>query len=278
MASRQHLAWLARGGKWRLCAPGIQLRDQLRAAGYTVYDLGNEEHLDHQPPEDHTPYSATGWPARTAPYGVVFAVDIMPPDNVARAKAGKPPLPSLQVLGRKLHDDKAARLFPPIKYINWGPVDDQHAVHCSWQPGHAQTSSSDTGHIHISFRTDMADWSGAYDPLGGDLGMSASEIIEAWAVGMPKTSGGSTVEPVKWRVRDEAWQAATSAQLSALTAAIQAMAKGGTSVDTAAVIAAVRDAGTQTNAVVQALQAEVEDLRSRLAAAGAGLAGGTAAH
>ncbi|MEV6932613.1 hypothetical protein AB0M46_50110 [Dactylosporangium sp. NPDC051485] len=169
MASPQHRSWLNRGGQWRLCTPGLLLRDTLRAAGYTVYELGNDAHLDHQPPEDHTPFSATGWPG-TSPYGVVMAIDIMPP----------PPgrgLPSLQWLGAQLHSDKAAGRFPPIKYMNWGPVDDNHAVHCAWQPGHTQTGTTDTGHIHISFRTDMVDWSGSYNPLKTDTATEDDHVL-----------------------------------------------------------------------------------------------------
>jgi len=155
--SAQHRAWLASGGQYSVCTPGRMLRDVLRAAGFTVYDIGNTDHLDHQPPEDHTPYSETGWPG-TSPYGVVMAIDIMPDGPI-----------SLQQLGAILHADKASGKYPPIKYMNWGPSDDAHAVQCRWKPDHVQGSSSDTGHIHISFRTDYAGYSVPYNPLEDEV-------------------------------------------------------------------------------------------------------------
>ena len=159
--SAQHRDWLARGGQWRLCSPGIVLRDVLRAAGYTVYDLGNEDHLDHQPPEDHTPYSETNWPGGQL-YGTVMAIDIMPPPRGSG-------LPSLQTLGARLHADKVSGRYPPIKYMNWGPTSDASAVQCRWKPDHVQGSSSDSGHIHISFRTDYAAYAVSYNPLGDEM-------------------------------------------------------------------------------------------------------------
>ena len=53
-----------------------------------------------------------------------------------------------------------------------------------------------------------------------DLSSKASAIVEAWSQGMPKASDGTGVEPVKWRVRDEAWQAKVDADIAAIKAAI----------------------------------------------------------
>lgn len=139
------------------------LRDLLRWAGYTVYDIGNDEHLDHQPPEDHTPYSATGWPS-AARFGVLYAIDVMPP-------APNSGLPSLQVLGAKLRADRIAGLIPWLKYMNWGPSNDRTAVKDSWTSGKlVRSASSDTGHIHISGATgfeDDARWD-SYTPFPGE--------------------------------------------------------------------------------------------------------------
>jgi hypothetical protein len=173
MTSRQHQLWISRGKPFRLARPLTALRDVLRAAGYTVYDIGNTAHLDAQPPEDHTPYSETGWPTNPAPYGVGCAIDVMPPP----AGSG---LPSLQVLGKRLFDDRQAGRAGFIKYMNWGPVDDRHAVQDRWKPDHVRGSSSDTGHAHISSRTDVVDsaaWDG-YNPLiTGGFTMADSELI-----------------------------------------------------------------------------------------------------
>jgi len=158
MVSAQHQRWINSGLTWRLGAPWERLRDLLRSKGYTVYDIGNDEHMDHLPPEDHTPYSETNWPG-SQQYGVVMALDIMPNSR----------LQSLQWLGAKFKADRNSGKFPFLKYMNWGPNDDSHAIHSSWQPDYAERSSTDTGHIHLSFRTDFVDWNGSYDPWGENM-------------------------------------------------------------------------------------------------------------
>lgn len=170
MTSKQHQLWINRGSPFRLARPLMSLRDHLRAAGYTVYDIGNNAHLDHQPPEDHTPYSETGWPQKIAPYGVGCACDVMPPPKDSG-------LPSLQVLGERLHDDKTAGRADFIKYMNWGPVDDSHAVQDRWQPGHERRSSTDIGHIHLSVRTDFVD-STAFDSYNPLAAVMAADLRE----------------------------------------------------------------------------------------------------
>ncbi len=159
--------------QWQLARPLVALRDRLRRYGYTVYDIGDTRHMDHVPPEDHTPYSETGWPIATE-YGWVTAIDIMPP--------GGGGLPSLQALGAQLAADRntgvKAALW--IKYMNWGPVDNQHAVQDRWQPGHSRGSSGDVGHIHLSSRSDAlrSTVGDLYDPvalLRGQAGQDQQE-------------------------------------------------------------------------------------------------------
>ena len=156
MTSAQHRRWVNSGLTWTLAFPLAYLRDRLRRYGYIVYDIGNTDHLDHIPPEDHTPYSETGWPVIT-PYGWVTAIDVMP----------NPALPSLQALGAQLYADKEAGVAEFIKYMNWGPTSDRVAVQDYWQPDHHRKSSSDIGHIHLSCRSDcISDVSfNAYDPI-----------------------------------------------------------------------------------------------------------------
>jgi hypothetical protein len=170
MTSAQHDRWNRAGRPFRLARPLVRLRDVLRAAGYTVYDIGNNQHLDAQPPEDHTPYSETGWPVKS-PYGVGCAIDVMPPP------AGRG-LPSLQVLGRRLVNDRITGRAGFIKYINWGPENDRTAVQDRFMPDHVRRISSDTGHIHVSQRSDMVDTTAfdGYNPLGDD---DMSKIILA---------------------------------------------------------------------------------------------------
>jgi hypothetical protein len=155
VTSSQHAHWIADGGQWYLADPLVYLRDTLRGQRYTVYDLGNEGHLNHQPPEDHTPYSATGWPGQS-PYPVVMAIDIMPKgDDMA----------DLEALARQLIADRDAGLFAALKYINWTEASGE-CWHTSWQPNKATKSSSDRGHIHLSIRTDFWNSTIKYAPSG----------------------------------------------------------------------------------------------------------------
>jgi hypothetical protein len=216
MTSPQHLRWISRGSQWQLAWPLVALRDRLRGYGYTVYDLGDTSHLDHIPPEDHTPYSETGWPG-TTPYGWVTAIDIMPPP------AGHG-LPSLQALGAQLFNDKQAG-FPGVawlKYMNWGPTNNSSAVHDRWEPGHERSSSGDTGHIHLSCRSDATQSSAGagYDPVarlrGQTTSSTAMEDIMLFRVkdggdrtGAPAgTDAGAiylaTADGPKW-IRGEEW-------------------------------------------------------------------------
>lgn len=162
--------WVADGKPVSFARPIARVRDRLRAHGYTVYDLGNQAHLTHDPPEDHTPFSATGWPVASR-YPYVHAIDIMPPAAGALSKIDHMPLPTLAELGAQLHDDRAAGHAGAtwIKYMNWEPEGNYTGpcYHCSWMPDHARRDSSDRGHIHVSCCSDAVTWTSAddYDPV-----------------------------------------------------------------------------------------------------------------
>lgn len=160
MTTARHAAWLRDGGTWFLIDPLVYLRDSLRNQGYTVYDIGNSSHLDAVPPEDHTPYSATGWPGESR-YPYVHAIDIMPKGS---DWAG------LNALAQQLIADKRNGKAAFIKYINWTTADGKRAFHTSWEPGEKTISSSDGGHIHISARTDFWDSAIKYSPIVGSGG------------------------------------------------------------------------------------------------------------
>lgn len=296
MTSTQHARWLADGRPFRLARPLARLRDRLRAAGYTVYDIGNADHLDHQPPEDHTPYSATGWPV-ASPYGVGCAIDIMPPP----ARSG---LPSLQVLGGRLVADRTSRAAGFIKYINWGPQDDRHAVQDRWQPDHSRRVSSDIGHIHVSQYSDMVNSTAydSYDPLARSIGgPSVTDWETTFRAAEPTPApadislnlalqrvyqmlhhgdmtGGYTgrtfpnsIYAVLARLETAAAADATRdmASTAAITALADAIRQGGGSVDAASIIAEVRAQADQTRDMIETLQerlATVEQERDELLA------------
>ncbi len=171
MATAAYNNWVANGRPWKLAEPIKAIGDRLKSYGYTVYYLGDNSHLQSNNPQDHTPFSRTGWPA-PHPYPWVLAMDIMPP------KAGSG-LPSLQRLGAQLVADKLAGVLGVacLKYMNWEP-DRDWGGRCwqdSFKPNHSRTNSSDRGHIHFSGRSDMVTTAGAaaaYDPVARIRGVA----------------------------------------------------------------------------------------------------------
>lgn len=150
-------SWRRDGSPWRAAQPIADLAATLRRHGYAVYIIGNESHLADATPEDHTPYSGTGWP-HPNPYGFICALDIMPPS--------KPGLPSLSELGARIAADRNANVpgLGWLKYMNW-TRSDSRCVQDSWQGSHRTRSSGDRGHIHISARSDCVGQRTTYDPV-----------------------------------------------------------------------------------------------------------------
>lgn len=179
--------WVRDGRPWKFGRAAKAFADHLRAHGYTVYMQGNEDHLRHDPPEDHTPYSASGWPG-TAPYPYCLAVDVMPPTPGQRSLINGHPLPSLQKLAAQLRADKIDGVPGAawVKYLNWEPERDNGGpcYHDSWTPNYARRNSSDRGHIHVSSRTDYATSAASddYDLVArvmGDDDMTPDEARDA---------------------------------------------------------------------------------------------------
>lgn len=170
MATSAYRRWDAAGRPWKVATPIKAVGERLQAHGYTVYTIGNDEHLKGDFPEDHSPFGFTGWPGKH-PYGWVLALDVMPPKRGQKSKIDGLPLPSLQALGRQIVADRHAN-HPGVawlKYINWEPERDNGGPcwHDSWQPNHRRTASTDRGHIHASARTDYVTSRTAdgYDPI-----------------------------------------------------------------------------------------------------------------
>jgi hypothetical protein len=148
--------------------PIARIGARLAARGYTVYYVGNDSHMQASTPEDHTPFSATGWPV-AHPRWWINATDLMPPP------AGKN-LPSLQRIGAQmLADAKAGHPgMKWLKYMNWEPERDNGGA-CyqeRFMPSYERRSSGDRGHIHLSGRSDMIAYTGGddYDPVARILG------------------------------------------------------------------------------------------------------------
>lgn len=164
MATQAYYGWISAGQPAYSAAPIVDLAHTLHGYGYNVGrldvpGLGDIAHLTADFPEDHTPYSYTGWPVPN-PYPWVHAIDVMEP-----VPAG---LPSLVRLARQLYDDRQAGVAGVgwLKYMNRSLADGR-TVNDSWTPSHTQEPSSDTGHIHLSARTDYTHSTVAagYDPV-----------------------------------------------------------------------------------------------------------------
>jgi len=160
MASTAYFAWLKAGRPYRLAQPLKDLQETLRTHGLTVYDYPNEAHLTADTPEDHTPFSATGWPVSSA-FGVAHAIDIMPRND------SKAALVENAAIARRLINDKNAGhpAVEWIKYLNW--TDEAgNCYHISWTPQKEIRQSSDRGHVHVSGRSDRDNARCLnYDPL-----------------------------------------------------------------------------------------------------------------
>jgi len=188
VASQAYRDWIDDGQPWKFARPIRDVGDRLREHGYTVYYQGNEDHLKKAVPEDHTPFSATGWPGKS-PYPYGMAMDIMPPTSGQKSKITGKALPSLQKLGAQLRRDRMAGVDGAdfVKYINWEP-EGNNSGPCyqdSWRPDYSRKNSTDRGHIHVSARSDVhtSTKSAGYDLVARTLGeddMTPAEMT-AWA-------------------------------------------------------------------------------------------------
>jgi hypothetical protein len=219
MASPAYYSWVAAGRPWKFARPITAVGDRLRAHGYTVYYQGNDAHLQKATPEDHTPFSATGWPGGS-PYPYCMAMDIMPPAAGAKSDLTGQPLPSLQQLAAQLRADKIAGLPAVgfVKYINWEPEGNNTGpcYHDSWMPGYARISSADRGHIHVSARTDyyLSGASDDYDLVArvmGDEDLVTTQaefntLMDAWIKSRAGAKDGTPEATARNLVRAWPWQ------------------------------------------------------------------------
>lgn len=184
MATQAYRNWVADGRPKKFSRPITMIADRLQAHGYTVYQEGNTAHLQHDPPEDHTFFPATGWPGKS-PYPYCNAMDIMPPTAGQKSKVNGRPLPSLQQLSQQLYDDKQAGIREAafLKYMNREPQGNYTGPcwHDSWMPEHSRINSTDRGHIHVSGRSDSvtSDWSDSYDLVARVQGEDTMTINQA---------------------------------------------------------------------------------------------------
>jgi len=190
MTVTNYTQWVADGKPWKNCYPITDFIAMLRSHNYTGpgSGIGDQSHLTANPPEDHCPYSHTPWPG-AQPYPFVMAIDIMPGQGL-----------DIIALGGQLFDDKSSNVpgTEPIKYINWTDSAG-NTWHDSWMPSHTRFRSTDTGHIHMSFRTDYvtSNRMAIYDPFGADMTPDQATQLNSIFQGMYEGGGswGDWVPP-----------------------------------------------------------------------------------
>jgi len=183
MASSGYNDWVRAGRPYSLIRPARDIQRNTRAHGFTVYDYPNDEHLKAANPQDHTPFSVTGWPY-TSQERVRWrgrALDVMPRGDSAAARK------EIANLARQIIRDKDAQAggsqdpgvqgTKAIKYMNW--TDENGTCRQeNWKTGRrVTTSSTDKGHIHLSFRDDMdeSNTAASYDPWARMNGQPAPQ-------------------------------------------------------------------------------------------------------
>ncbi|GAB3835125.1 hypothetical protein ACFPIJ_11410 [Dactylosporangium cerinum] len=288
--SLAYFAWLARLRPYTLMRPAAALQRNLKRHGLTVYDYPDDDHLRASTPEDHTPFSATGWPLKSA-FGIGHGLDVMPRTDTAAGRAENAAIARQLIKDRDA--DRSGVLW--IKYINWT---DERGV-CRqerWMPNRTTRSSTDKGHIHISGRSDCDDDARAetYDPLSeGDpfMALSDQQQTDLWEwiallvdPGAPPNGrpGDRFRFPPPFKALAtrlgtiEAALAASALREQDMLAALAALAGGG-GVDTAAIIAAINARSldvigmlNQQAARIAELEAELEQARHAAAQAETG--------
>lgn len=160
MPSQGYYDWVRAGRPYTLARPARALRDRLRWYGYTVYDYPNDAHQEAVPPQDHCPFSATGWPG-TSPRWFGMADDVMP--------SPRPELPNWRDIADQIYLDRQAGVegIMWLKYMNRELPNTSTCVQDRWTPNHTRQASGDRGHIHLSCRSDfhLSAIGDDYDPV-----------------------------------------------------------------------------------------------------------------
>lgn len=206
--------WVRAGRPWTLAPSPRALQVAVGGYGFTVYAFPDFSHLVASTPEDHTSFSATGWPT-PAPRWFGNADDIMPRGDTPAARQ------ELEALARQIIADKDAGVPGTawIKYLNWTEASGK-CWHTSWEPNKRTVTSSDKGHIHVSGRSDWAIRAAApYDPVARMRGASMAgegdePVANSWLEALTQGTEGyagqqrDTALAFAWKSANEANEAA----------------------------------------------------------------------
>lgn len=170
MTTQAYYDWVQKGSVWKAAEPVVEYHDAFIHAGWPAVSLGtigDKAHLTADRPQDHTPFSVTGWPGgNPSPYVLAFDAGHDP-------AAGRDMAP---IVARWLSDARAGRT-PWVKYIVWrGQLFD---VRNGWSPVAADDHFD---HAHVSMRTDWYNKSiGGYPVVqtgGSNMGMPVEKFIQ----------------------------------------------------------------------------------------------------
>lgn len=170
MATQAYYDWRNHGSPWKPATPVREYQNAFLRAGWPAVSLGtigDTAHLTSDHPQDHTPFSVTGWPG-ASPYPYVLAFDAGHDPGAGRDMG--------PVVAQWLNDARAGKT-PWVKYIVWrGQLYD---VRNGWSPVPA---SDHYDHAHVSIRTDWYDKSiGGYAVVAGGentMGMTPETFIQ----------------------------------------------------------------------------------------------------
>lgn len=210
MATQAYRNWVSAGRPFTLATPVRQYRDALRSAGWPANSLGtigDEAHLQADTPQDHTPFSATGWPGRH-PYPYILAFDAS--HQVSRET-------ELDSLVEYWLSQARTGATPWVKYI----IYKGH----SWDVRSGWVQRSANGHYdhaHISFRTDYATTGiGSWTVIGkGSTMPSSSTGRDVWAETVSSPSLNYSAPAGEWLKHTVSGARDTALALGKLDAAL----------------------------------------------------------
>lgn len=220
MATRAYYDWLAAGKPWHKAAPVAEYQRAFLAAGWpaaSLGTLGDAAHLTSDRPQDHTPFSVTGWPdAHPYPYVLAFDAGHLPAQGFDMAP----------VVAQWLADARDGKT-PWVKYIVWrGQSFD---VRREFEPAGA---SGHYDHAHVSFRTDWHDKTiGAYAVVGKATAVSDTQTgRDVWRQTISSPSLEYTAEAgewLKWVLSGARTGDRIETAVRALSAAVERLSGGG---------------------------------------------------
>lgn len=222
MTTQAYWDWVADGRPFKLATPIAEYLAAFKAAGWPTGSLGtigDTAHLQADHPQDHTPFSATGWPLPSEyPYVHAFDAGHLP-------DSGHDMRP---VVAYWLAEARAGR-SPWVKYIVWrGQIFD---VRNGWD---AEPASDHFDHAHVSIRTDWTHTSiGTWKPVEKGSAVTTSTTgTQVWEHTIGSPALGKTMSAADWLkyayeaqvdvLRVEAGVKALSAAVAALPGQTQA--------------------------------------------------------